>query len=157
MRLLVLSDTHGRPSLIDRVLRRESKAKEIFFLGDVVRDIEEILPDYPDRNFHIVRGNCDYFCSYPVFDIAEYKNAVVYFTHGHQHSVKSGVGGIFTAAKNVGANIALYGHTHIANIEYRDGVYIVNSGSLALPRNGTASYAVIDVTEKGILPAIKKV
>ena len=157
MRLLVMSDTHGRPSLIDRVIRRENKAEEVFFLGDVVTDIEQIIPEYPDRNFHIVRGNCDYFCSYPLFDIVEYKNAVIYFTHGHMHSVKSGVEGIFTSASNVGANIALYGHTHVPHIEYRDGIYIVNSGSLALPREGAASYAVIDIVKNGILPAIKRV
>ena len=159
MRLLVISDTHGRPALIDRVLRRENEAKEVFFLGDVVRDIEDVMLEYSDRNFHIVRGNCDYFCNYPLFDIADFKaaGACVYFTHGHRHSVKSGTDGMLTAAKGVGANIALYGHTHIANVEYREGVYIINSGSLALPRDGAASYAVIDITKAGILPAIKKV
>lgn len=159
MRLLVISDTHGRPALIDRILRREPEAKEVFFLGDVVRDIEDVMPGHSDRNFHIVRGNCDYFCDYPLFDIVEYKSAgaCVYFTHGHRHSVKSGTGGILEAAKGVGANIALYGHTHIANTEYRDGVYIINSGSLSQPREGAASYAVIDITKAGILPAIKKV
>ena len=159
MRLLVISDTHGRPALIDRVLRRESDAREVFFLGDVVRDIEEIMPEYTDRNFHIVRGNCDYFCNYPLFDIAEYRECgvSVYFTHGHRHFVKSGADGILEAAKGVGADIALYGHTHVSGIEYRDGVYIVNGGSLALPRSGAASYAVIDITKAGILPAVKKV
>ena len=158
MRLLVISDTHGRSALIDRVLRLESGAKEVFFLGDVVRDIEDTVFEYTDRNFHIVRGNCDYFCDYPVFDVVDYKaeGACVYFTHGHNHFVKSGTEDILKAAKSVGANIALYGHTHIANIEYRDGVYIINSGSLALPRDGAASYAVIDITKAGILPAIKK-
>ncbi|MBO7519725.1 MAG: metallophosphoesterase [Clostridia bacterium] len=158
MRLLAISDTHGRAALIDRVLRREKEAKEIFFLGDVVRDIEDIALEYSDRRFHIVRGNCDYFCDYPPFDIVDYKEegACVFLTHGHHYSVKSGTDDILEAAKNVGANIALYGHTHIANIEYREGVYIVNSGSLALPRDGAASYAVIDITKAGILPAIKK-
>ena len=157
MRLLVISDTHGRAALIDRVLRREPEAKEVFFLGDVVRDIEEAALEHTDRNFHIVRGNCDYFSDYPLFDIVEYKKegVSVYFTHGHTHFVKSGTEDIINAAKGVGAKIALYGHTHIANIDYRDGVYIINSGSLALPRRGNPSYAVIDITEKGILPAIK--
>lgn len=159
MRLLVISDTHGKPSLIDGVLRREGDAKEVFFLGDVVRDIQEVLPGYTDRNFHIVRGNCDYFCDYPLFDIVEYKqsNTTVYYTHGHRHFVKSGTDNIFESAKGAGANIALYGHTHIASVDYRDGVYIINSGSLSLPRNGKASYAVIDITKAGILPAIKTV
>ena len=159
MRLLVISDTHGRASVIDRILRRESEAKEVFFLGDVVRDIEQVLPEYSDRNFHIVHGNCDYFCNYPLFDIAEYKEfgVCVFFTHGHRYSVKSGTDGILEAAKGVSANIVLYGHTHIFGIEYKDGVYVINCGSPALPRNGTGTYAVIDITKAGILPAIKNV
>lgn len=157
MRLLVLSDTHGRPQLIDRVLRREKEAAEVFFLGDVVRDVEEIMPDFPDRRFHIVHGNCDYFSNYPDFDIIELPGVTVYMTHGHRHAVKSGLDGIFEAAKNAGANVALYGHTHIAAIDYKDGVYLINSGSLALPRDGKPSYAVIDITDKGILPATKYV
>ena len=157
MRLLVISDTHGRSSVIDRVVRSENTAKEVFFLGDMVSDIEEIMPEYPDRNFHIVRGNCDHFCNYPTFDIIKYENATVFFTHGHTYSVKSGIDGILSAAKGVGANVALYGHTHVAYTGYHDGVYLINSGSLALPRTSAASYAVIDVTKNGILPAIKPV
>ncbi len=155
MRLVVVSDTHGRASLIDRVLRRENEAREVFFLGDIVSDIEEVMPEHKDRNFHIVRGNCDYFCVYPLFDIVNYPLAEIFFTHGHIHSVKSDLDILKDTAKGAGANIALYGHTHIASIEYKDGIYLINSGSLALPRDGKASYAVIDITEKGILPAIK--
>ncbi|MBR4761738.1 MAG: YfcE family phosphodiesterase [Clostridia bacterium] len=159
MRLLVISDTHGRASLIERVLSRETEATDVFFLGDVVSDIDEVKPLHPERRFHIVRGNCDYFCDYPLFDVVEFKEprVTVYMTHGHKHFVKSGIDDILDTAKNLGANIALYGHTHISAIEYRDGIYIINSGSLALPRNGAASYAVIDITPAGILPAIKKV
>ena len=155
MRLVVISDTHGRPSLIDRVLRRESEAREVFFLGDVVGDIKEVMPFFPDRNFRIVRGNCDFLCDYPLFDIIKYQKCSVYFTHGHTHSVKSGLDILSNAAKNAGADIALYGHTHISSIEYKDGVYLINCGSLASPRDGKNSYAVIDITERGILPAIK--
>ena len=143
MRLVVISDTHGRPSLIDRVLRREKEANEVFFLGDEVSDIESVMPYYPDKNFHIV------------FDIVEYPGAVVYFTHGHKHSVKRGTDGILSAAKGVGAGIALYGHTHISSVEYKDGIYLINSGSLSLPRDGKASYAVIDIADNGILPTIE--
>lgn len=155
MRLVAISDTHGRYSLIDRVLNKEPEAKEVFFLGDVVSDIEEVMPFYTDRNFHIVHGNCDYFSNYPLFGVVEYKTATVYFTHGHNHAVKSGTDCIYGAAKGVGATIALYGHTHVSSVEYKNGIYIINAGSPALPRNGRASYAVVDITEKGILPTIK--
>lgn len=155
MRLVVLSDTHGRPSLIDRVLRSEKDAKEVFFLGDIVSDIEEVMPEFGDRNFHIVKGNCDYFCSYPVFDIKEYPHACVYYTHGHKYFVKSGTEVLCSTARSTGANVVLFGHTHIPSVEYEGGIYLINSGSLALPRELGPSYAVIDITEKGILPAIK--
>lgn len=155
MRLAVISDTHGRAELISRVLLRESEAKEVFFLGDVVSDIEKIIPEFPDRIFRIVHGNCDYFSNYPLFDIVEYPFATVYFTHGHRYGVKYGTEGLLHSAKGAGANIALYGHTHIASVGYKDGVFLVNGGSLALPRDGKPSYAVIDITDKGILPAVK--
>lgn len=155
MRLIIISDTHGRSSLISGVLEREKSATEVFFLGDVVSDIEDVRDMYPHKNFHIVRGNCDYFCNYPLFDIVKYSCATVYFTHGHKHFVKSGVEDILSAAKGVGANIALYGHTHISSVTYKDGIYLINSGSLALPRDGKPSYAVIDIDKSGILPTIK--
>ena len=155
MRLVVISDTHGRSSMISRILYRDTEAKEVFFLGDVVGDAEEVMPEFPDRNFHIVRGNCDYFCEYPTFDIVEYKGATVYFTHGHKHFVKSGTDNILAAAKGVGADIVLYGHTHVPSVEYKDGIYLINGGSPVLPRGGNPGYAVIDITESGILPTIK--
>ncbi|MBO4692865.1 MAG: metallophosphoesterase [Clostridia bacterium] len=155
MRLVAISDTHGRSSIIGRILSREAEADEVFFLGDVVSDIYDIMPRFPNKNFHIVRGNCDYFSDSPLFDIVEYKYATVYFTHGHKFSVKSGTNGILEAAKGVGANIVFYGHTHIPSIEYKDGIYLINSGSPAMPRNGSPCYAVVDINESGILPTIK--
>ena len=58
-----------------------------------------------------------------------------------------------TARQN-GCDIALYGHTHIANILYEDGIYIVNPGSCSQSRNGKESYAVIDIEPNGIMPII---
>ena len=155
MRLLVISDSHGRTSLIDRVLRRETEAKDVFFLGDVVSDIEEVMPEYPDRRFYIVRGNCDYFCSYPAFNIVNIEGIDIFMTHGHNYGVKSGTELLFSVAKNTGAKLVLYGHTHISSIEYSDGIHLINGGSLSRPRDGRPSYAVIDITDSGILPAIK--
>ncbi len=60
MRIIVISDTHGRSSLIEKIIEAQPEAKHVFFLGDVVRDIEDLPYIYPTHTFHIVSGNCDY-------------------------------------------------------------------------------------------------
>ena len=49
MRLLVVSDSHKKASVLDRIIRKEQNAKEIFFLGDVVEDIEDLPSVAPIR------------------------------------------------------------------------------------------------------------
>ena len=81
----------------------------------------------------------------------------IFYTHGHTLSVKYGIGNLLKTAKDNGCDIALYGHTHTANIVYEDGVYIVNPGSCSQPRDSRASYAVIDIEKNGIMPIIVEV
>lgn len=158
MRLLVISDSHKRSGVVDRIIRREQTAKHIFFLGDIVSDIEDMIYEYPDRNFYIVAGNCDCFSSYKSFDTVKLGNNKILFCHGHTFGVKHGsAGALKKYAIENGCNIALYGHTHIANIEYDNGLYIVNPGSCSSSREGAESYAVIDILDNGILPQIIKI
>ncbi len=158
MRLLVISDSHRKSGIVDRILRRETTAKEVFFLGDITDDIEDLKYEYADKNFHIVAGNCDYFSLYKSFDTVNIGDNKILFSHGHTFGVKSGnTGALKKFAKENGCNIALYGHTHIANIEYDAGLYVVNPGSCACSREGAESYAVIDILNNGILPQIIKI
>ena len=78
----------------------------------------------------------------------------IFYTHGHTYGVKYGTSKLSEAARLNKYDIVLYGHTHIAKILYEDGIYIVNPGSCSSPREGRASYAVIDITENGIMPVI---
>lgn len=157
MRILVISDSHRRSGAVARIIRSQPTAKDVFFLGDVTGDIEDMPLEFPDRNFHVVSGNCDFFSTYPSsgYDIVAGKK--IFFTHGHTLGVKYGLDNLIRTAKDNGAEIALFGHTHISQILYENGIYIVNPGSCAEPRNGNASYAVIDIMETGILPAIIEV
>lgn len=157
MRLLVISDSHKRGDLVDKIISRENEAKHIFFLGDIVSDIEDFVYEYTDRVFHIVSGNCDFFSEYPATDMADIGDIRVLFTHGHTYNVKYTTATLADAARSRGCKIALYGHTHISNIEYADGLYIVNPGSISGSRSGQCSYAVIDIEQNGIMPIIKKV
>lgn len=157
MRVVVISDSHGFGSVVDKIIRREAEAEAIIFLGDVTNDIEDFTYEYTDKKFYIVSGNCDIFSSYPYTTVANLGGVNVFITHGHTLGVKHGLGGLISAARQQECQIALYGHTHVPNIKYEDGLYIVNPGSCARSRDGGNSYAVIDVRENGILPSIVKI
>ena len=154
MRITVISDSHGRGSVVDRIIRRESNSQAVIFLGDVTNDIEDFVYEYTDKNFYIVSGNCDMFSSYPNTAVQKIGGVNIFMTHGHTLGVKSSTENLKKAAEQSDSKIALYGHTHIPDIKYEDGLYIVNPGSCARSRDGGNSYAAIDIRDNGILPTI---
>lgn len=156
MRILVISDSHGRVSEIEKAIEKQKEAKNVFFLGDCVRDVEDLPFIYPDRNFYIVSGNCDYASMYKSADTVTLAGKKIFFTHGHTYSVKSGIGGLIAKAKSEDIDLVLYGHTHISKTEYVDGVHFVNPGSLCSGREGGTGYAVVDIEPGGIMPIIIK-
>lgn len=157
MRIIVLSDSHGNVSRLDAAVMAQKQARHVFFLGDCVSDIERVAAFRSDRIFHIVKGNCDFLSDMPELSFITLENTKIMFAHGHTLSVKYSTDRLFCRAKTAGAQIALYGHTHIAGSEYRDGIYAVNPGSVAESRSGPDSYAVIDITPNGIMPVIIKI
>ncbi len=154
MRIAVISDSHKRTDIIDKILAAQTEATHIFFLGDNVSDIEDFEFIYPNKKFHTVCGNCDFAPVLPAVGLEVINGKRIFYTHGHNHSVKYGTERLLEAAKKNNYDIVLYGHTHVAKILYEDGIYIVNPGSCSSPREGKPSYAVIDITDKGIMPII---
>lgn len=157
MRILVLSDSHGRTSAIEEAIDAQPTAKHIFFLGDCTRDIEDLAYIYPDRSFHIVSGNCDGYSFYKAIDFTTLSGKKIIFTHGHTLSVKSGLERLKAFSETENAHIVLFGHTHTAITEYENGRYFVNPGSLSHGSLGFRSYAIIDIEENGIMPIIVKI
>ena len=123
-------------------------------MGDCVNDIEDFEFLFSNFKFNVVSGNCDYFSVLPTTKVANVGGKGVFYTHGHTLGVKGSREHLKKAALQSNCQIALYGHTHTPEILYEDGLYIVNPGSCANPRNSKASYAVIDIEENGIMPII---
>ena len=93
-----------------------------------------------------VRGNCDWNSFFPSKEIFKVCGKTIFVTHGHLYDAKSGLYRITSAAREAGADILLFGHTHMPLTLYEDGLYIMNPGSC----NGYyASYGIIDITDKG--------
>ena len=73
----------------------------------------------------------------------------MYMTHGHLHGVKTGLERLLTAARNEGAQMVLYGHTHQADYHIEeDGLYVLNPGSC---RGYGGSAALLEVEDGSIL------
>lgn len=150
MQILVASDLHRRKSFFEKVLEKYPNIKTVFFLGDGVDDAVDVAAFYSDKTFHFLSGNCDFFSRYPSRGFFTVNGVKILAAHGHTYGVKGSTEHILSAAKQEGVSLVLYGHTHIQREEYRDGVYIVCPGALdnyAEP----PGYAIIDITEKGIV------
>lgn len=142
MRILVVSDSHGRSSLLYEAIEAEPTAAAVVFLGDGLREAEEVELAYPDRRFFLVCGNCDMGAlSTPAVREERLGGVTVLMTHGHLFGVKSGVGALKREALTRGAQVVLYGHTHVPDVRYENGLYLLNPGSIA--HSGT--YGVADV------------
>ncbi|MBQ7726767.1 MAG: YfcE family phosphodiesterase [Clostridia bacterium] len=154
MRITVLSDSHGRPDVVQSILEQREDSRHVFFLGDGIRDIEPLAEKFPDKRFYLVSGNCDAFSLAPSSGIEVVGGVRVFYTHGHTLDVRYGVERLLSHARAAACPLALFGHTHVPQIVYEDGVTLVNPGSCARPRGGGATYAMIDLTEKGVMPLI---
>ena len=123
MKCLVFSDTHGDFTYARAAMALHRDCEVVFFLGDGLRDIEQLASIYPTVAFIAVRGNCDFnddFCGAEckkVESITLLGKRIV-LTHGDLYSAKSGDERLLYLARERGADILLYGHTHTPRQEY---------------------------------------
>ena len=127
MKILGFSDPHGAMGKMVEAMEHE-RPHHVFFLGDHYRDGIELSQLYPDIPMDIVRGNCDWGKG-PVLRVVELEGVRFLLTHGHLQYVKSGLDELLQEAKNRQVQVACFGHTHLAKVVYRDGIYLMNPGS----------------------------
>ena len=169
MRLLVCSDIHGRGDRIQTMLRLHPTADALLFLGDGIHDLPDSVSASPRRLFAGVRGNCDpswtdnsdFSLSHEL--LLSMDAYTVMMMHGHLYNVKSGTDTAICHAARRGADILLYGHTHIAEERYlpqgtkigeitlTKPLWIMNPGSLGAPLDGRPSYGIIELRGNGVL------
>ena len=157
MRILVVSDSHGQARLLQKAVRAQPKAEMILFLGDGYDEADALRRELPPEKFmRMVKGNNDWCCPEPNEQLFTVEGVKILMMHGHSRQVKWGIGAAEAEARRCGAQILLFGHTHIPCCEYRDGLHIINPGSLGVPLNGTPTYAWIDIIPEGISANIVK-
>lgn len=155
IKCLVASDSHGRCDRLRTAIKRAGSIDALFFLGDGLSDLADVMAENPALPVIAVKGNCDF--GSPIPDRNVYKidsitlgEVKIVLTHGDVYGAKYSLDGLVGLAANMSANVILYGHTHIPAEAYIDGVYYLNPGSLRGDRNPPTA-GILTITEKGVL------
>ncbi|WP_298845445.1 metallophosphoesterase [Clostridium sp.] len=153
MHIGVVSDTHMVISSIERLVKEITGVDVLIHLGDNVADVATIKKYYKGEIIN-VKGNCDFSESVPIDRLVEVGGKKIFLTHGHIYGVKENLSVLRYKALETGADIVLYGHTHVAKIDFEEGIWYINPGSASLPRDGERSYAIININQGNVEPKV---
>lgn len=145
MKIVVISDTHARhvSQLAQNLLRAVAKADLVIHAGDivtmdVVRGLEALAP---------LRGVCGNM------DLPEVRAALPQTLEieleGRRIGIEHGSGGPAELEQRVrksfpGADIVIFGHSHVTLNMWQDGVLLFNPGS------ARDSYGILELTREGV-------
>lgn len=152
MKVLIISDTHGRNAGLDEVWDAEKDVDMVIHLGDIEGG-EIHLDTLYYCPIHMVKGNNDYFSDLPMekeIKIGKYRALI---THGHQYRVSLGPEHLITEGKLRGVDIVMHGHTHRPYLDKKSGIIVLNPGSLTYPRQEgrRPAYMIMEINSAGEL------
>ncbi len=133
MKVLIVSDTHGREQQLFNTLQRVSPIDLLIHLGDYEGG-EEYIREIAPCPTEMISGNNDFFNGLPKEKMILLGKYYIMLTHGNRYGVNSGTYLVKEAAKRNQADIVMFGHTHVPMIDMKDDIWAINPGSLALPR-----------------------
>lgn len=161
MKLMFLSDIHGSVFYAKQALEifEKEEADYLIILGDVLyhgprnplpkdydpKEVAPLLNEYREKII-AVRGNCDsevdqMMLDYPMmsdYSTVLYNKKRIFVTHGHVYNQ-------INMPKLSKGDVLISGHTHIPVAEKNDEIFILNPGSITLPKqNNPNSYAVLE-------------
>ncbi len=141
MKILVVSDTHGNIEKMHLAVELE-RPNLVLHLGDHDADAMELARQMPNLDIAWVCGNCDIFSDSALVYERSVQGVKIFAAHGHKYNVKSGLLRFQYAAMEVGAQVALFGHTHCAYCQELNGIWLMNPGACGGYR---ASYGLIEI------------
>ena len=161
MTYFVASDLHGSAYWTEKLFEKfdASGAQKIILAGDLLyhgprndlpkeydtKRVAKILNEHK-QHIYTVKGNCDGEVDQMVLDFPCLANYAIfelggrrfYLTHGHHENPEN-------LPPLLDGEVFIYGHTHIPMAEKRAGNYMLNPGSVSLPKGGYAnSYAILE-------------
>ncbi len=134
MKILIVSDTHGKESNLKKALDEADSPDCMIHLGDSECTLEH-MQSLVSCPVYMVAGNCDYFTGLPATRIEKLDGYKILMTHGHHYYVSVGIRDLKEDARTNGCSVAMFGHTHRPFIDESDPeLTVLNPGSLSYPR-----------------------
>ena len=147
MKILVLSDSHGRIETAKVVLERLAQQVDmVFHLGDHDEDAMALQRLFPKLPFHYVKGNNDYGRETPSHKLVSAGGKRFLLTHGHKERVHYHLQTVAYWGEEQGVDAVVFGHTHVPLNDDSGRVFLFNPGSITLPRDSfTPTFGILSI------------
>lgn len=149
MKVLLVSDNHGDVQILKTIQERFAKRVDgMFHCGD-----SNVEPTDPVMaRFQTVVGNTDWGLDYPKVITQTFGDQRITVTHGHLYQVNTTMTPLLLLAKETGADVLAYGHTHQLAVTVEDHRLLINPGSISQPRGQYAgiggTFAIVEATPR---------
>ena len=140
MKLLIVSDSHREMTYLCEAVRRE-RPDAVIHLGDLVSDADRLAEEFLGLPVLSVRGNCDILPRAEEL-LRTFEGVTVFGVHGHRYGVKRDLLPAELAARQRGADVLLFGHTHRPYCECFQGLWILNPGACS---GSAPGYGVVEI------------
>ena len=149
MKIGILSDTHRMETYIDKAIPYLYSCDLIIHAGDNFAD-SKYIHKITNKDIIAVKGNCD-FIDVEEEIVFEIQGKTIFLCHGDMYSVKYGLDKIEEKAKDLEADIVIFGHTHVPLRIEKDNILYLNPGSISLPREGSnRQFILMDIEDDKI-------
>ena len=146
-KFIVFSDIHGDIASFHKIKVLAEQTDGVFFAGDG----HAMAKNMTAPELYAVGGNCD-LSGTPEL-ISEIDGVKILLTHGHRYGVKSSLLSLSLRAKELGCDLAIFGHTHEPFCSIENGVFLLNPG--ASSGWGRKTYALLTVDSGKITADVK--
>ncbi|GAB6100725.1 phosphodiesterase [Halanaerocella petrolearia] len=167
MKLGVISDIHGSFSAFQKAKKYLADSDLLLIAGDLLYhgarnplpkgyDTKAVVKELNqmEEDFLAVKGNVDalvddWVLPYPLSDytVVEDNGRRIAVYHGYQHETEKERANF---AHKLGADILVFGHTHLPLVKEVKGVTLLNPGSISLPKQDPAIPTVAEIDEDQI-------
>lgn len=142
--VIVLSDSHGNREAIEKLFPVFAECDYIIHLGDTSADGQFIRGRFGQKTY-LLNGNCDFTHLGQDELQLEIEGVKILACHGDRYGVKRSYDNLAYRAEELGCQVALFGHTHMATETEIGNIKLFNPGTLS--RYGGYSYLYLVLHE----------
>lgn len=146
MRIIAFSDVHRQTGKLFEIIEKHPEADLFLNCGDSAEEVDDVQTFHRNIKIRSVCGNCDWNCSFPNELLFDFAGKKFFAAHGHTYCVKHGLERIKKRAAQLGADICVFGHTHIPMCRRENDVFYFNPGAVL-----DGVYGIIDIVDSQII------